>query len=114
MSGVASGKLNHRVRIERDVYTQDAQTGAIVHNWQLVAEVWAGVAPLSARQYLQSAAAQSDISVRITVRYSDMYESGMRVLYRGKYYAIKAVLEDDFTGLEHITLMCSEGVRLEQ
>jgi hypothetical protein len=38
----------------------------------------------------------------------------MRIVYRGKYFNILAVLPDAESGREHLTLMTSEGVRLDQ
>jgi len=38
----------------------------------------------------------------------------MRIVHRGKWYAIHGVMPDPNTGLEHLTLMTGEGVRLDQ
>ena len=45
-----SGKLRHRVSIERVERTQDPVTGAIAETWTEIAKVWAAVEPLSARE----------------------------------------------------------------
>lgn len=51
---------------------------------------------------------------RITIRYRDDVTTANRIVYRGKYYRILAVLPDADSGREHLTLMVSEGVRLQQ
>jgi hypothetical protein len=38
----------------------------------------------------------------------------MRIVHRGKWYAIQGVMEDAESGKEHITIMTAEGVRLDQ
>lgn len=48
------------------------------------------------------------------IRYRDDVDASMRAVYRGKYYNILAVLPDAESGREHLTLMTSEGVRIEQ
>ncbi|HEM0058926.1 TPA: head-tail adaptor protein, partial [Escherichia coli] len=34
-----------------------------------------------------------------------------RVLFRGKLYSIEGILPDPDSGLEYLTLACSEGVK---
>lgn len=113
MANIGAGTLRHRVVVQRNDYSQNQTTGAMETHWHTVGTVWAAVQPVSGRQYIQSAAAQTDVSVRITVRYRDFYVAGMRIVHRNKYYVVKAVLEDAQSGLEHITLMCSQGTRVD-
>lgn len=114
MPAIGAGDLIHRVRIERNAYTQDATTGEMVTSWQTVAHVWAQVVPLSGREFMASASEQSEVRARIVIRARDDVEAGMRVIHRGKYYAILAALPDVESGREHLSLMVAEGVRLEQ
>lgn len=114
MSGVAAGKLRHWVELQQPNITQDPETGEQVTHWATFAEVWADIAPASGREFLAAAAEQSEVRGRITIRYRDGIDATQRVLYRGKWYAILAALEDADSMLEHLTLMVAEGVRLDQ
>lgn len=114
MSGVAAGELRHRVQLQENVIGQDPDTGEQVSSWQTIAQPWAKIAPMSGREFLAAAAEQSEVRGRITIRYRGNVDATMRVVHRGQYYAIHAVLADAESGIEHITLMVSEGVRLDQ
>lgn len=105
-----AGKLRHRVKLEKPGLTQDPVTGEMVNGWQLVGTVWASVEALSVREYIQSQATQSAISARVTIRYRSDVDATMRLTHRGKIYNIEGALPDPDSGLEWLTLPCSEGV----
>lgn len=105
-----SGKLRHRVKIEKPGQVQDPVTGEVRPGWQLVATVWASVEPLSVREFMQSQATQSEISARVTIRFRDDIEANMRLTHRGKHYNIEGALPDPKSGLEWLTLPVSAGV----
>lgn len=109
-----SGTLRHHVTIKENRVTQDSTTGEMVSSWVQVCRPWAQIVPMSARDYLAANAAQSEMRGRIVIRWRGDVEAGMRVEYRGKYYQIIGVMEDDKSMREHLTLMVTEGVRLEQ
>lgn len=104
-----SGKLRHRVSIERVSYVQDATTGAMVETWAQIAKVWAAVEPLSAREFVQSAAGQSEVTARITIRAREILATD-RIIHRGTVYNIRGVLADKDSGLEYLTLPVAAGV----
>lgn len=107
---IAAGRLRHRVELQAPVHTQNPTTGEVVTTWTKKADVWAAVEPLSAREFIQSATTQSQITTRITIRYRQEIDATWRIVYRGKYYNIHGVLADKDSGIEYITLPCSEGV----
>ena len=76
--------------------------------WATVATVWAAVEPLSAREFIAAQAVQSNVSVRITMRYRPGITSAMRLLHDGKVYNITGVLADKDSGREYLTLPCAE------
>ena len=49
----------------------------------------------------------------MTIRYRQGVEPSMRVLHRDQVYNILAVLPDAESGLAHLTLMTSAGVRVD-
>ena len=114
MSGVAAGELRHKVELQALVVTQDPNTGEMVNTWTTIAEPWAKIAQLSAREFLAASAEQSEVRAKITIRYRQGVNATMRVYYRGLYYGILGVLADNYSMLESQVLMVSEGVRLDQ
>lgn len=110
---LSAGKLRHRLRIERPVYTQDQTTGDEVETWQTVATVWAAIEPLSAREFIASQSEDSKINTRVTIRFRNDVDASMRLFHAAKqmYYNIEGVLSDKESGLEYLTLPCSEGLR---
>lgn len=114
MPAVASGDLRHRVSLQANQVTQDPVTGEMVTSWLTFATPWAQIVPMSGREFVASAAEQSEVRGRIVIRYRGAVDATMRVVYRGMYYNILAVLPDAESGKEHLTLMTGEGVRLQQ
>lgn len=90
--------------------TQDKTTGRLTETWRDVCKIWGNIAPLSAREFLASQSIQSEITTRITIRYKKNIDSTMRLLHGGKIYNIEGVLADTKSGIEYLTLPCSEGV----
>lgn len=118
MSGFNRGKLRHKVRLEElqaltdtsgDVI-QDPSTGEVSRAWVLVSEPWAAIEPMSGREFIAAAAVQSKVTTRITISYRPGLSAGMRVVHNGKIYNIEATLTDKDSGLEYISMPCSEGV----
>lgn len=106
-----AGKLRHRVTIQKPTITQDTATGAVTQAWaDLYANVPASVEPLSVKEYLQSRSDQSETSIRVVIRYRGGLTPDMRILHRGKIYNPQGFLADKVSGLEYLTIPCSEGV----
>lgn len=112
MTGITSKRLRHRVSIQRKVETQDPSTGAVSVTWQLYADRWAEYVASSVREFIAASAVQSEVKGRFTVRHDDGITPDMRVIHRGKAYAILGVMPDPDSGLEYMTLAVSEGVQV--
>lgn len=108
----AAGKLNHKVQLQQKVETQDATTGEIIVTWTTIAEPWAEVVPLSAREFIAAQSEQSEVGGRIVIRYRANIDASMRILHRGMAYNILGVMSDPVSGLEYLTLPVSQGVRV--
>lgn len=106
-----AGKLRHKVTIQAPGLTQDPVTGEIRPEWTDFASVFASIEPLSARDFIAAQANQSEITARIVIRYREGLLPTMRILHRGKVYAIQGVLPDAKSGLEYLTIPVSEGVK---
>lgn len=112
-----AGKLNKRIRFERLIPEIDSdgeqvqlEDGTLVSTWTMIAALWGAVEPISAREFIQSAATQSMVVARITIRYTDQVDAACRAVFRGKVYNIEGILPDKDSGLEYLTLPCSMGV----
>jgi len=118
---VNSGKLRHRIRLEDYVEVtdesgdviQDPQTGEVLRRWELVANLWASIEPLSAREFIAAQSTQSEVRGRIVIRYRAGVSATMRVVHKGLQYAIFGVLADKDSGLEYLTLPVGQGVIVE-
>lgn len=114
MPSVAAGQLRHKVELQAETIAQDPVTGEMVKSWATVANVWAQISPLSGREFIAASAEQSEVQGKIVIRYRDGVTASNRVVYRGMFYNILAVLPDAESGREHLTLMTAVGVRLQQ
>jgi len=112
MPAVAAGDLSHRITLQQQERTQDESSGEMVTVWVDLADVWAQIVPMSGREFIAASAEQSEVRGRMVIRYRDDINASMRVVYRGQKYDIAAVLPDNDSGVEHLTLMTTEGVRL--
>ena len=112
-------KLRHRLEIQEFQVIEDSSgevqddNGALVQEWVTVATVWAAIEPISAREFVSAQADQSKVVARITIRYRTNINSAMRLYHAAKdsYYNIEGILSDKQSGLQYLTLPCSEGVR---
>lgn len=118
-----AGRLRHQVRIERlenlldsnGDPVQDESTGALSQEWVEVATVWAAIEPLSAREFIQSQATQSEVTARITIRHRDGMDPAMRLVHvrTGRpdvVYNPRGFLADRESGLEYMTIPVGAGV----
>ncbi len=106
-----AGRLRHRITIQRPSFAQDPITGEMVKTW---IDAWTSVPsdvdPVSVNQFVAAGAPQNKVTARVLIRYRAGVDGTMRVLHRGKVYDIEGVLPDTVSGLEYLTLPCSEGV----
>ncbi|TXH06683.1 MAG: head-tail adaptor protein [Rhodocyclaceae bacterium] len=114
MSAISAGQLNHRIRIQRPMLIKDA-LGAPSQTWADVATVWADIQPLSGREARMADRIAAEITHQITVRYRSEFDepkqiAQMRVLHRGRVFALHAALNDDEAGVA-VILLATEGLR---
>ncbi|CAA2107644.1 phage head closure protein [Variovorax paradoxus] len=120
---LAAGRLRHRVLIERKDLArdssgeviQDPETGDTQEVWVSVAEVYAAIEPLSAREFLAAQAVQSQVTARIVIRHRPGMVGALRLVHmvngaRGTVYNPAGFLPDKESGLEYLTSPVSAGV----
>ncbi|MGP1293443.1 phage head closure protein [Serratia sp. CY31944] len=105
-----AGKLRHRITLQKPEKVQNPDSGEMEDTWLDLTTIWAEVVPLSAREFVAAQAMQNAVTTRITIRYRQDIEPKYRILFRGKILNIEGILSDPKSGLEYLTLPCSEGV----
>lgn len=76
-----TGRLRHRITIQRTVETQSGTGAATVFSWLTIATVWASVNDLSGRELIQADAAAVEATVRVRLRYTDDVTALCRILH---------------------------------
>ncbi len=107
-----SGRLSQRVSIARHVETTD-DYGQLLATTSTFATRWAAIEPIGGREYFTAQGANSDVSVRIRLRYDSAVSgltAGNIVLHNGVTYDIESVINPSMKG-EELVLMCKTGVR---
>lgn len=105
---VRAGRLRHRVTVQSQATVQNAY-GEGVRSWSNVAEVWAEVSPISARELFAAAQAQATTTHRITIRYRNDVTASCRVKFGTRYFAIDGVMNPDERN-DRLLLLCTEGL----
>ena len=114
--GVAAGRLRHIVDIESVTYTQDSTTGEMTPTCAVThSNVPCAIEPLSVKEFMQSSADQSGVSVRIVIRKRSGLSAEMRLIgvcgcHSGNIYNPMGFLEDPSSGQEWMTAPCTEGI----
>lgn len=106
---LAAGKLRHRVSLQQQVHTQNPVTGEIVITWLEIAEIWAAIEPLSAREFIAAQATQSQVTGKLVIRERTI-DASMRIVHGTTVYNLHGVLRDPLSGREYITIPVSTGV----
>jgi SPP1 family predicted phage head-tail adaptor len=103
-----AGQRNQRVTIQAlpDPPTSDDQ-GQPTSAWADVATVWAQALPPRGREYAAAGGVQSEAPVIFRIHYRAGLTSAMRVVWRGKPYAIVADPIDLNGGRHTIELVCA-------
>ncbi|MBW5800065.1 phage head closure protein [Halomonas elongata] len=105
-----AGKLRHRITLQRYEDQKQGPSGELIGRWIDVATVWASIEALSAREFIAAQSTQSEITVRITIRYRPGLDATMRAVHDGAIYNIHGVLPDPRSRRHYLTLPVSEGV----
>lgn len=109
-----AGRLRHRVSFEKRVDVQDPDSGSVTPTWVAFARsVPAAIEPLSAREFIAAQGVQSEVTARIVIRRRAGLVASMRIKHGARIYTPHGFLADADSGLEYITIPCSEGAAEE-
>jgi SPP1 family predicted phage head-tail adaptor len=115
--GIDAGRLRHVVDFEVREDTQDATTGGITTTWaSIFTDVRAAIEPLSVREVIAAAKDTPVVSARITVRHRAGMNAAQRIVHTccantvgEEIYNPAGFLRDKDSGLEYVTIPCSQG-----
>jgi SPP1 family predicted phage head-tail adaptor len=102
-----SGRIRHRVTIQRFVQSEDDGIGGTVGNWKDIATIWAKVTPLSSKDVLISQQLKNNATHEVEIRYRIDINAKMRLLYRGRVLDNISIRDIDELRKE-IRLLCRE------
>lgn len=103
-----AGRLNKRVTIQNRVVAQNG-IGEAVTTWAKLASVWASIEPIQGKEFWAQQQVQSEVTVRVRIRYRPGILPSMRLLYGQRVLVIESIINPHEKN-EHLQLMCSEGV----
>lgn len=110
---ISAGNLRHIVKIQGVVEAQNS-SGAIESVWvDVYNKLYASIDPISMREFLVASTTESQLNVRITIRFKKNIVAKMRVVHGDKIYQIEGVQPDIDSGIEYLTLVCSTGIMNE-
>lgn len=99
---IALGRLRQRVTIQQESRVDDG-AGGYALSWQDVAVVWAAVEPTGGREIVFAGRVEARVTHRVILRYRADVTAAMRVVYDGRAFAVRAVVNlgerDRFTQL---------------
>jgi len=101
------GEMRQRIALQTKTITKSE--GIPLESWTTVATVWAAIADISGKEYLQAATVQSEVTTRIKIRYRTGTTPSMRVLYGSRVFHILSVIDKDERH-RVIELMCKEVI----
>jgi len=102
------GRLNRRIVLQSQTVERDA-VGQAKPVWSDVATVWAAVLPLRGKEFFESAKVNSEITVRIIIRYRAAVKQNWRVVAGGESYDIVEII-NPADGNKELQLMCKRVV----
>jgi SPP1 family predicted phage head-tail adaptor len=100
------GTLRHRITLQRAVESPDS-LGAMVETWQNLANVWASVEPLSAREQFNLHSTYTEATHKVTIYYLAGVTAKCRVLFGTRTFNIESVVNPEERN-EDLNLICSE------
>lgn len=109
---IPAGALRHRLTIQAENPTADGGGGQGADPWAdpvTVATVWGRVEPLKGRERMQAMQLRGQVSHRVTIRHRPGITAQMRVLFDGRAFNIRAVVNVEERN-RILELLCEEGI----
>lgn len=101
-------KLRDKIIIQELVQTPDGQ-GGFEDKWQDKITVWANIKPLRGREFFQAQQIQSEVTHKMTIRYTTKIDETNRVVYNNRVFDIKSPPIDIDNRHRFLELLCIGG-----
>lgn len=101
------GQLRERCTIEQETSTADGMGGQVLA-WQELLICWARVTPKTGGENVDGDQVTAHVHYEIVIRYRDDVTAGMRVLWRGRVFNIRSIINRD-EHYRYSILICEEG-----
>jgi len=107
---VRAGSLRHRVTLQQLVAgsPQRRPDGEPDAAWVEYLTVYAAVEPVTGREFFAAQAVEHEADTTIRMRYRTGITTAMRVVFEGRTYDIRAVLDHHERHIE-LRLLCKQG-----
>lgn len=103
---IQAGKLRHRIDIQEQSITRDSVGGEVISWSNVSTAIPAMVEPLSMNEVFRAQQSQSQITMRVKIRYQSGIDPKMRLVYNSENYDIESIINPDFRNRE-LVLLCS-------
>jgi SPP1 family predicted phage head-tail adaptor len=100
------GDLKRRIYLQQPSLAQNGY-GEEAITWVTYATVWAQIEPLSGRELLLAQQVNSEIAVRIIIRYNSHVSPNHRISYGTATYAVNTIIDKDLTH-NYLELLCTQ------
>lgn len=100
-------RLRYRISLQALTSESDG-SGGVIREWENVADLWANIEPLSSKEQLRGQQLQASCTHRFTIRYRSDVTAAQRILYNGRIFNIRGVLNPLHKG-ELIEILAEEG-----
>lgn len=101
-----AGELNRRGTLKSLVLTAD-EANQPIESYTEFATIWAAIEPLSGREYFLAQQVNSEVSVRIRIRYLAGVVSTMVFVFGSRTFEVLNIIHPE-TALKELHLMCRE------
>jgi SPP1 family predicted phage head-tail adaptor len=104
------GKMNKRIELQLNSEETAAYTttlGGLSTTYATSSTVWASIEPLSGRELFVAQQAQSDVDMKVTIRYYSGLTTRYRVKFGSRYFGIQSIINTNEKN-EEMILMCKE------
>ncbi len=102
------GRLRYRVTLQRPERIRDSETGDWSNHWITIDTVWASFDALSAREFIQASAEQTELVGQMEVLQRPDLNTQCRVLWDGSIYGISGILPQQQHGRLRLMVTQSE------
>lgn len=104
-----AGKMRHRITLQKSEAIR-GRLGEVSYKYRDVADLWADIRAVSAKEYIQMGVKNVEIDIRVYIRYRQDIERGDRIVYKstnnpGDAFIVKAVLPN--ARMNMLELLCA-------